>query len=90
MKQSLLVLVAAFLLASTLGAASPQYDKYGGWSRLKGTKTGFFHTQQIKGRWWLVTPEGNVFISKACVISASKRGGRRCPTSLPLAIGQRP
>ena len=91
MKQCLLVFVAAFLLASTLGAAPPQYDKYGGWSKLKGMKTGFFHTQQIKGRWWLVTPEGNVFISKACAISASKRkAGRRRPTSPPRAIGQEP
>jgi hypothetical protein len=40
------------------------YDTYGGWLKLKGEKTGYFHTQQINGRWWLVTPEGNAFFSK--------------------------
>jgi hypothetical protein len=41
-----------------------QYDTYGGWTKLKGKKTGFFHTEQINKRWWLVTPEGNVFFAK--------------------------
>ena len=41
-----------------------QYDSYGGWLKLKGRKTGFFHTEQIGGRWWLVTPEGNAFFAK--------------------------
>ncbi len=40
------------------------YDSYGGWLELKGKKTGFFHTEQIQGRWWLVPPEGNAFFSK--------------------------
>jgi hypothetical protein len=40
------------------------YDAHGGWLRLKGEKTGYFHAQLIDGRWWLVTPEGNVFFSK--------------------------
>lgn len=43
---------------------SPIYDPYGGWLQLAGEKTGFFHTQQIQGRWWLVTPEGHAFFSK--------------------------
>ena len=44
--------------------ARAQYDTYGGWMKLQGKKTGFFHTEQINGRWWLVTPEGNVFFAK--------------------------
>jgi endoglucanase len=39
-------------------------NSYGGWLELKGTKTGFFHTEQIQSRWWLVSPEGNAFFSK--------------------------
>jgi len=39
-------------------------DPYGGWLELKGTKTGFFHTEQLQNRWWLVSPEGNAFFSK--------------------------
>jgi agarase len=36
-------------------------DSYGGWLGLKGKATGFFHTEQLGGRWWLITPEGNAF-----------------------------
>jgi hypothetical protein len=51
--------------AGSLPAPSPaQYDAYGGWLKMKGRKTGFFHTEQIGGRWWLVTPEGNLFLEK--------------------------
>jgi|ERR1035441_7100258 hypothetical protein len=39
-------------------------DSFGGWPELKGKQTGFFHTEQIQGRWWLVSPEGNAFFSK--------------------------
>jgi hypothetical protein len=54
-----------FLLAS--GASTPAAaadDSYGGWAGAHGRKTGYFHTQQIDGQWWLVTPEGNGFFSK--------------------------
>jgi len=47
-----------------LAHGAGDYDTYGGWMKLKGEKTGYFHTQQINGRWWLVTPEGNAFFSK--------------------------
>ncbi len=43
----------------------PQYDEYGGWKAIRGTATGFFHTELIDGVWWLVDPLGNVFVSKA-------------------------
>jgi hypothetical protein len=40
-------------------------DPYGGWPELKGTKAGFFRTEQLQNRWWLVSPEGNAFFSKS-------------------------
>ena len=46
-------------LLPSLGAAG--LDQYGGWTGLKGEKTGFFHIEKIKGRYWFVTPDGNVF-----------------------------
>lgn len=52
------------LLLTIAAAAFAQYDQYGGWQKLKGRKTGYFHTEQIGGRWWLVSPEGNAFFSK--------------------------
>jgi hypothetical protein len=59
--------IALLAVAPFAGTAAPyanDYDAYGGWQKLKGEKTGFFHTQRIDGRWWLVTPDGNVFFSK--------------------------
>jgi hypothetical protein len=45
---------------TTLGA---ELDAYGGCIDIRGERTGFFHTQQIDGRWWLVTPDGHGFLS---------------------------
>jgi hypothetical protein len=54
----------SLLLATAAFPALAQHDTYGGWLKLKGHKTGFFHTEQIAGRWWLVTPEGNAFFAR--------------------------
>jgi hypothetical protein len=43
------------------GPPRDDLDAYGGWTKLKGTKTGFFHVEQLGGRWWFVTPEGNAY-----------------------------
>ncbi|MGD8500701.1 MAG: hypothetical protein PVJ86_08635, partial [Phycisphaerales bacterium] len=37
-------------------------DKFGGWTGKKFKATGFFRLEKDK-RWWLVTPEGNAFLS---------------------------
>ena len=39
-----------------------QFDRYGGWTGKKFTATGFFRVEKDK-RWWLVSPEGNAFLS---------------------------
>lgn len=38
-------------------------DRYGGRTDLKGKATGFFHTEKLGGRWFLIDPEGGVFFS---------------------------
>ncbi len=38
-------------------------DQYGGWTGVRVAATGFFRVQQIGGRWWFITPEGNGFLS---------------------------
>ena len=43
---------------------SVSYDRYGGIREVEGAKTGYFHSQKIGNRWWLVSPEGHGFISK--------------------------
>jgi hypothetical protein len=42
----------------------PRRDRFGGLVDTGGFRaTGFFRTEQRDGRWWLVTPGGNVFFS---------------------------
>lgn len=65
-------LAAALLLGAALWssasadgeAATSDYDPYGGWKKLQGKKTGFFHIEVLDGRHWFITPEGNAFFSK--------------------------
>ena len=38
-------------------------DVFGGHTGIKGTRTGYFHIENILGRYWLITPEGNAFLS---------------------------
>lgn len=40
---------------------SQELDTYGSFTALKGTPTGWFHLEELGGRTWFVTPEGNAF-----------------------------
>ena len=41
------------------------WDKYGGWAAGPQLKaTGFFRTEKIEGKWWLVDPDGRLFFSQ--------------------------
>ncbi len=42
-------------------SSDDRLDVYGGFTDVVGTKTGFFHAEQIGNRWWLVTPDGHGF-----------------------------
>jgi len=42
-----------------------ELDEYGGWTGIQGEKTGFFHLEEIDGRNWFITPQGNVFFPVA-------------------------
>ena len=54
--------VLCFVLLLTPGAThGQQLDRYGGFLDIKGKRTGFFHTERIDDRWWLVTPDGHSF-----------------------------
>ncbi|MBR2838045.1 MAG: beta-galactosidase [Kiritimatiellae bacterium] len=55
----------------------PDADRYGGW---KGgpqlAATGFFRTEKVGGKWWLVDPEGRLFFSHGvdCVSLGASSG----------------
>ena len=54
---------AAFMSRGMAQNSSPyELDKYGGWKGKKFKATGFFRAEK-EDRWWLVTPEGNAFLS---------------------------
>lgn len=40
-------------------------DKYGGELSSKAKATGFFRTEKIGNRWWIITPEGHYFVTTA-------------------------
>jgi hypothetical protein len=42
-------------------SSAQELASYGGFTDIKGEKTGFFDTEKIDGRWRLVTPKGNSF-----------------------------
>ncbi len=59
------------------GAAAIKTDsglsQFGGLTSRKDKATGFFHTAKVGGRWWLVDPEGCLFIHRG-VTSVSMLG----------------
>jgi hypothetical protein len=52
------------VLAASCGPAlAADRDRFGGWTGRRFKATGFFRTEHDGKRWWLVTPEGNAFVS---------------------------
>jgi len=77
-----LALAGHALLACSAWAQEPlPLDRYGGLTTIPFEATGFFRTHHDGERWWLVSPEGNAFLSFGiCCISSShdkERGTNR-------------
>ena len=51
------------------------YDEFGGYKNTQAKATGFFHVEQIDGKWWFVDPDGHWFLSTS-VNGIGGRGGR--------------
>ena len=62
MRRHLLFLMVAIWAASS-AFADTKLDKYGGCVELNGTQTGWFHVEEIGGRWYFITPEGHAFFA---------------------------
>ncbi|TWT81501.1 hypothetical protein CA13_29540 [Planctomycetes bacterium CA13] len=56
---------ALILLGMATLTMAEELDAYGGLRSIQGERTGFFHLQQINGRDWFITPEGNAFFAVA-------------------------
>jgi hypothetical protein len=58
--------LASLDLSAQTPGGSGDRDPYGGWNNpdLRFEATGFFQVAERNGVWWLVTPQGNAFLSK--------------------------
>lgn len=67
---ALWVLAFVGLTASAFAQEESRFDSFGGWTKLHFDPSPFFSTRQEGQRWWLVTPEGNAFLSLGvCVVN---------------------
>src|ERR1700722_16748634 len=57
----------AALPESVTGKIDTGLDQYGGLTARKEKATGYFYPKKIGDRWWLVDPEGGLFLHKAIV-----------------------
>ncbi len=64
----------AALPAEVTNRVDSGFSQYGGLLARKEKATGFFYPKQIGDRWWLVDPEGYLFLHKA-VVAVSPVGG---------------
>ncbi|NJL19348.1 MAG: hypothetical protein HC901_03505 [Bdellovibrionaceae bacterium] len=64
----------------------PEYSRYGGILGTRFPATGFFYPHKYNGRWWLVDPEGHLFIHKA-ICSTSPGGGENFKRNLKEKFG---
>lgn len=55
----------------------PGTDKFGGYLSAQYEATGFFRTQQIDGRWWIVDPEGHPYIIKGVAVFSTGGSDRQ-------------
>lgn len=46
----------------------PALNKYGSWKVNQVKASGFFRTEKINDRWWIIDPEGYPFINKAVAV----------------------
>jgi hypothetical protein len=58
------------------GGTAPACSQYGGRKDRRGKATGFFRAEKIRDRWWMVDPEGCLFLNVG-VVSVSPGRSRR-------------
>lgn len=61
-------------------------DQYGGLLARKEQATGFFYPTKVGDRWWLVDPQGGLFLHKA-VVAVAPMGGTNAAASFKEKFG---
>jgi hypothetical protein len=78
----------------SLQAPDNKISKYGGFLPARAKATGFFHVENIEGKWWFIDPEGCLFYSNgSCCIQpgadlARVKGREYIFSSLPPSAGK--
>jgi hypothetical protein len=72
-------------LASLPGSGAFDYCRYGGYKNTQAKATGFFHVEQIDGKWWFVDPDGHLFLSTGANCIRGSGGGQRGGSPNPPA-----
>jgi hypothetical protein len=68
----------------------PATSSYGGWEVAKHKGTGFFRTERIGGRWWIIDPAGYPYLDRSVVavqMGNSKRQGQALTNRFGDAAG---
>jgi hypothetical protein len=61
-------------------------DQYGGQSACKEKATGFFYPKKVGDRWWLVDPDGNLFLHKG-IVAVTQMGGPNAEAAFNQKFG---
>ena len=78
----------------SLQSSDPDISRYGGYKAAISKATGFFHVENIDGKWWFVDPDGYLFFSNgSCCIEpgtnlARIKGREYLFSSLPPSAGK--
>jgi len=65
----------------TLKPGDYNYCEYGGYKNTQAKATGFFHVEQVDGKWWFVDPHGHLFLSQSSNGLDGRGGVRRSATT---------
>jgi len=57
-------------------AEDPEVGRYGGWKTEQYTATGYFRTEKVNGRWWIIDPEGYPFIHRGVAVLRPGRSNK--------------
>ncbi len=76
----------ATLPGAVTGQVDTGLDRYGGWLAHKEKATGFFYPKKIGDRWWLIDPDGGLFLHKA-MVAVSKMGGPEATSAFAGKFG---
>ena len=76
----------AALPGTVFNQTDTNLDQYGGLLTRKEKAAGYFYPRKIDGRWWLIDPDGGLFLHKA-VVAVTPMGGPGAKTALLEKFG---